>query len=109
MGVILQMLACKQTSISELVRSFPQYTIKKDFIRCPIYLFHPILRRISEMFSEKTLDLTDGIKIFFDSGWLHIRPSRNEPVIRVIAESQDPEETENLLQRGKTEVRKAMV
>ena len=109
MGVILQMLACKQTSISELVRSFPQYTIKKDFVRCPVYLFHPVLRRISEMFSEKMLDLTDGVKIFFGSGWLHIRPSRNEPVIRVIAESQDPEETENLLQRGKTEVRKAMV
>jgi len=109
MGLILQMLAHRQTSISELVRSFPQYTIKKDFVRCPVYLFHTVLRRISEIFSEKNLDLTDGVKIFFDSGWLHIRPSRNEPVIRVIAESQTPEEAENLLQRGKAEVRKAMI
>lgn len=109
MGMILQMLAHRQTSVSELVQSFPRYTIKKDFVRCPMYLFHTILQRISEKFSGKNLDLTDGVKIFFESGWLHIRPSRNEPVLRVIAESQDAEEAENLLQRGKTEVRKAMV
>jgi phosphomannomutase/phosphoglucomutase len=68
-----------------------------------------VLRRISEIFSGKKLDLTDGVKIFFDSGWLHIRPSRNESVIRVIAESQIPEEATNFLQIGKTEVRKAMI
>lgn len=109
MGIILQMLVQRQTSISEIIRSFPQYTIKKDFVRCPVHLFHPVLRRISDIFSDKRLDLTDGVKIFFDSGWLHIRPSRNEPIIRVIAESREPEEAENLLQQGKTEVRKTMI
>ncbi len=107
MGIILQMLAKRQTTISDIVASFPQYAIKKDFIRCPVHLFHPVLRRISEIFSDHAVDLTDGVKIFFDSGWLHIRPSRNEPVIRVIAESRDAEDAENLLQQGKTEVRKA--
>lgn len=109
MGVILQMLAKRQTSISEIVRAFPPYTIKKDVVRCPVHLFHPVLRRISEIFAAHPLDLTDGVKILFDSSWLHIRPSRNEPVIRVIAESRNPEEAENLRQRGKTEVRKAML
>lgn len=109
MGLILQMLAHRQISLSEIVRSFPKYTIKKDFVNCPVYLFHTVLRRISEIFSGKRLDLTDGVKIFFDFGWLHIRPSRNEPVIRVIAESQNPEEATNFLQIGKTEVRKAMI
>jgi len=109
MGMILQMLAKRQTSISETVASFPQYSIKKDFVRCPVHLFHPVLRRISEIFSANTLDLTDGVKVFFQSGWLHIRPSRNEPVIRVIAESRDAQEAGNLLQRGKTEVRQAML
>lgn len=109
MGMILQMLAKRQTTISELVASFPQHATKKDFIRCSVHLFQPVLRQISEIFSDRELDLTDGVKIFFDSGWLHIRPSRNEPVIRVIAESRDAEEAENLLQRGKTEVRKAML
>ena len=109
MGLILQMLARRQASISEIVQSFPQYTIKKDFVRCPVHLFHPVLHRVSETFSDNRLDMTDGVKIFVDSGWLHIRPSRNEPVMRVIAESQDAEDAENLLQRGKTEVRKAML
>ena len=74
-----------------------------------MHLFHAVLRKVAETFSEASLDLNDGVKIFFDSGWLHIRPSRNEPVIRVIAESRDAAETDNLLQRGKTEVRKAMI
>jgi phosphomannomutase len=108
-GIMLQMLAQRQINISDLIREFPQYTIKKDVVRCPVYLFHAILRRIAEIFARERLDLTDGVKIFFDSGWLHIRPSRNEPIIRVIAESLNPDEAENLLQRGKTEVRKAML
>lgn len=109
MGLMLQMLAHRQTSISELIREFPRYTITKDAVHCPVFLFHTILRRIAEIFAKERLDLTDGVKILFDSGWLHIRPSRNEPILRVIAESRDPEEAENLLQRGKTEVRKAML
>ncbi len=109
MGIILQMLAKRQTTISDIVAAFPQYTIEKNFIRCPVHLFHTVLRRISEIFSDHALDLTDGVKISFDSAWLHIRPSRNEPIIRVIAESRDAEDAENLLQRGKTEVRKAML
>ena len=108
-GIILQMLAKRQITISELVKTFPRYTIEKDFIRCPVHLFHPVLRRISEIFADRDIDLTDGIKVFFDSGWLHIRPSRNEAVIRVIAESRNADDAENLLQRGKTEVRKAML
>lgn len=109
MGIILQMLAKRQTTISDIVASFPQYAIEKNFIRCPVHLFHTVLRRISEIFSDHALDLTDGVKISFDSGWLHIRPSRNEPIIRVIAESRNAEDAENLLQSGKTEVRKAML
>lgn len=108
-GIILQMLAKRATTISEIVASFPEYVIAKDFIRCPVHLFYAVLHRISEVFSDHTIDLTDGVKIFVDAGWLHIRPSRNEPVIRVIAESRDGDTTETLLQRGKTEVRKAML
>ncbi|MBD3323901.1 hypothetical protein GF339_04910 [candidate division KSB3 bacterium] len=109
MGLVLQMLAQKQTSLSDIVCSFPKYTIKKDFVRCPVYLFHAILRRIAELFSARPIDLTDGVKIFFDAGWLHIRPSRNEPIMRIIAESQDAEEAEHFLQLGKQEVRKLIV
>jgi len=36
------------------------------------------------------MDLTEGVKVFFDGGaWLHARPSNTEPIIRVIAEADD--------------------
>ena len=108
MGIILQMLAQRKTALSEVVQTFPRYTIYKDVVRCPVFLFHTVLRRISEIFSGERLDFTDGVKIFFDTGWLHIRPSRNDPLMRVIAESPDPEEADRLYQSGKTEVRKAI-
>ncbi|GAK61286.1 phosphoglucomutase/phosphomannomutase alpha/beta/alpha domain I [Candidatus Vecturithrix granuli] len=109
MGLILQMLAQRQTTLNEVVQTFPRYTIYKDVVRCPVFLFHTVLRRISEIFSGYRLDFTDGVKIFFDTGWLHIRPSRNDPLMRVIAESPEPEEADRLHQLGKTEVRKAIV
>jgi phosphomannomutase/phosphoglucomutase len=90
------------------VQTFPEYTIYKDVVRCPVFLFHTVLRRISEIFSGERLDFTDGVKIFFDTGWLHIRPSRNDPLIRIIVESPDAEEADRLYHVGKTEVRKAI-
>jgi phosphomannomutase len=109
MGLVLQMLAHRQTRVSEIVQSFPKYLIKKGFINCPVYLFHSVLARVMEQFADQELDLTDGVKVFLDDGWLHIRPSRNEAIIRVIAESRDADDVEQLLHLGKTEVRKAMV
>lgn len=46
------------------------------------------------------IDTTDGVKIWYDDGWLLVRPSGTEPIIRVFAEAQTEERANELLKQG---------
>ena len=47
--------------------------------------------------SEARLDLTDGLKLSWRDGWIHVRASNTEPMVRVIAEAENPERAHDLL------------
>ena len=38
--------------------------------------------------NQEIIDI-DGVKIEFDHGWVHLRKSNTEPIIRIYAESRD--------------------
>ena len=42
----------------------------------------------------------DGVKIYFDDGWLLLRPSGTEPVVRIYSEASTAEAAEGLIQLG---------
>ena len=46
------------------------------------------------------IDTTDGIKIWYEDGWVLIRPSGTEPILRVFAEAKTQDRTEELMQEG---------
>ena len=46
----------------------------------------------------------DGVKIDFPTGWVHMRKSNTEPIIRVYAEANSQEEAEELTQRFSAEL-----
>jgi phosphomannomutase len=82
--------------LSELSNSLPQYVITKKKIEMGELDSKMALNRIREIYSNETLDFTDGIKIVRPKSWVHIRPSNTEPIIRVIAEAPSKEESERL-------------
>ena len=45
----------------------------------------PALRRLG----PGEIDDRDGLKWVGAGGWVHVRPSNTEPVVRIIAEAQD--------------------
>ena len=49
-----------------------------------------ILDLAKKAFAEARLDTTDGCRFDFDDGWLHLRTSNTEPVMRAIVEAKDP-------------------
>ena len=44
----------------------------------------------------RSMDKSDGLKIYFDSEWIHLRRSNTEPIIRIYAESDSEVKSEGL-------------
>jgi phosphomannomutase len=51
-------------------------------------------------------DLSDGIKVSFDDGWIHVRASNTESIIRVIAEADEPARAQELFDWARDRVRR---
>jgi len=88
-ALVLQLMAETGRSISELVAEIGGYYMSKDKFAAEPGEAEQILRRARELFSGAKLDATDGCRFDFDDGWLHLRSSNTEPVMRIIVEAKD--------------------
>ncbi len=99
-AIILQLMKTSGKTISELVAEIPTYVMVKTKFDCPSQdeteLF---LERIKDKFKRKDLILTDGVKVMLPEGWVHVRASNTEPVIRVIAEAKTQESAKALVNK----------
>jgi phosphomannomutase len=86
-GLILEMMALRRKKISELLRELPRYHIIKEKIYCPPEKVHNAIDEVRQYYRNEKPDLTDGVRVDWSDGWLHVRASTTEPLIRVIAES----------------------
>jgi phosphomannomutase len=86
-ALVLQLLAETGKTVSQLVSEIPAYYMSKEKISVDNQQAQRILESAKKTFDKAKLDTTDGCRFDFDDGWLHIRPSNTEPVVRVIAEA----------------------
>ena len=47
-----------------------------------------ILEFLKEKYKNEQITTIDGLKIDFEDGWVHLRKSNTEPIIRIYAESE---------------------
>ena len=94
MALILSLLATTRKSLSEIVRDLPRYSmIKQKFDLTKIggiAAVKPALQRVIKKFADADLSTLDGVRVDFgppDPGWVHLRPSNTEPIVRLIAEA----------------------
>ena len=57
-----------------------------------------ILEKIAGKFKNEKVTTIDGVKIDFEEGWVHLRKSNTEPIIRVYSEGKTEAEAERLAQ-----------
>ena len=84
-AIVLQHLAERQLTMSALRGAMPQYVISKNKVR----LDDPdaALARIADQHCGDGLSTVDGVKLSFVHGWVHLRKSNTEPIVRVYAEA----------------------
>jgi len=88
-ALILQLMAETEKTISQLVGEIGGYYMSKDKFSADRDQAQRILESAKEIFAGAKLDTTDGCRFDFDDGWLHLRASNTEPVMRLIVEAKD--------------------
>ena len=100
---ILEIIAKEKKTLSELVSELPVYYAKKMKIECPDDQKEFVMDSIAEEIKTTTdfdLDLTDGVKILKEDGWVIIRPSGTEPIFRCFAESDSQQKADEMTEWG---------
>jgi phosphomannomutase len=87
MALVLHLLAETGQTITELVNSFPQFSVIKEKLACPSHKISAVLRMLHNEYAGYTMDVRDGVKVMLPNGWFLVRGSNTEPIIRVIAEA----------------------
>jgi phosphomannomutase len=100
MGMILEMMAVKSMKISAMVKELPKYHIIKEKIYCPPVKAHSIVNDIKKLYASQVISTIDGIRIEWKDGWIHIRASATEPMIRIISESQSKDKAQERLDKA---------
>lgn len=99
-ALFLSSLAQKGCKVSELRATFPNYYISKNRIELtPDIDVDAVLAHVKEIFSNERLNDRDGVKIDFAEGWVHLRKSNTEPIIRVYSEAATMEEADLLARK----------
>ncbi|MFP3871900.1 MAG: phosphoglucosamine mutase [Candidatus Natronoplasma sp.] len=94
--------------LSSLIDELPKYVLKKRGVECPDRLKGPLLEELKKEFQDEDYDDTDGLKIYYDDGWILIRPSGTEPKYRVYCEAEDEEKAENIVSEHQEKLRKLL-
>jgi phosphomannomutase len=91
MGFILETAAKEGKKISRLIEELPRYHIVKEKIYCPPARVHTIVSEVQNLFKGREIDTSDGVRVDDINGWVHVRTSATEPLIRIIAEDRTRE------------------
>ncbi|MFN0032502.1 MAG: phosphoglucosamine mutase [Flavobacteriales bacterium] len=86
-ALFLTHFATKKLGMTALRDSYPRYVMSKNKIELqPGMDVDDILVRVQSLFPDAQIITSDGVKFDFAEGWVHLRKSNTEPIVRVYAE-----------------------
>lgn len=91
-ALFLTHLAKEKKRVSELRATYPSYVMTKQRIDLtPAIDVDALLHAVKVKYAAYEVTDIDGVKIDFPDGWVHLRKSNTEPIIRVYAEAATTE------------------
>jgi len=105
-ALFLTQLAERRISVKELRDSYPNYFISKNKIELtPEIDVEAILSALEDRYKDEQITTIDGLKIDFEDGWIHLRKSNTEPIIRIYAESDGEKKANSFTEKMITEIK----
>ena len=101
-------------SMSEFIGEVPLFITLREKVKCENDLKSSVLASIEKNMKQafpafKDYSTVDGVRIAVKEGWLLIRPSGTEPLIRVTVEGESLEAARDIMERGKAVIQSALV
>lgn len=94
MALVLELLASESRPLSELVASLPRYAMVKHKLDLAavggLAAVPPALERVRTQYAARAgarVNASDGVRVDLPEGWVHLRASNTEPIVRIIAEA----------------------
>lgn len=89
--LVMDLIARTKRPLSQLAAEIDKYTMIKEKLKSAPSDYQ---KRIVKAFKKEEMTFSensvDGIRLDFAEGWIHLRPSNTEPVIRLIGEAENP-------------------
>ena len=88
---LAEYLQTSESKLSDLSRVIPSYPYEEMKFECPDALKFKVNEYLTDFFSKKgyKVETIDGVKIWLEGGWVLLRPSNTQPVIRMFVEATD--------------------
>jgi phosphomannomutase len=98
-ALVLALMAETGKTVSQLTQDIGAYKMKKKKVAADKTMAAAVIDKAKELFPDAKLNTIDGCRFDFADGWLHLRSSNTEPVMRIIAESKDEGLTDRYIEK----------
>jgi phosphomannomutase len=107
-GLILEYLAETGERISDFVAQLPRLTVLKHNVVVAPHRLYSVMQEFRAAVEQDGLevDSSDGIKVNLAAGWVHVRASNTESMIRIIVESAEKSEAQQLLDWARDRIKR---
>ncbi|MBA2331039.1 MAG: phosphoglucosamine mutase [Flavisolibacter sp.] len=99
-ALFLSHFAATKKGLKSFRGNYPDYFISKNKIELQNGInVAAIFEKIKKKYKNNPINTEDGLKIEFDTDWVHLRTSNTEPIIRIYAESGFETTANNIAKR----------
>lgn len=94
---LLELMAQERQPLSALLREIPPFYQRRAVVDCPRAQKGRVMRGLIEESRTRTMDLIEGIKVYFDGGWILAVPDPVLPTLHLVSESNTDEGAQALV------------
>ncbi|MGE5486237.1 MAG: phosphoglucosamine mutase [bacterium] len=99
MAFLLERMAATGLRCSELAGRLPRYYRSFGQLAYRHGRLAALMQALEDEFPGAELDRSDGLKLTLSEGWIHVRASNTEPVVRMAVETRSPQSVDALYSR----------
>jgi len=104
-ALFLMLLAERKTTVSELRKQYPAYFMSKEkIVLDPKVDVDRLLVAMEQHYPNDQKSTIDGLKIDLEDGWIHMRKSNTEPIVRIYTEAFTQDQADALAQQAMSQI-----